>query len=309
MKKHTMALLVASFGTAHVDSRRKTIAPLEEQIRAAFPERSFYRCYTSPTVRRLMEQREGIHTDGPAEALKRIAADGVEEVLLFVTHVIPGIEYDCIARQVRDFQEAHPQVRIRLTPPLLWEDGDYDACAGILLEEHGQFLKVNAEEAEASGKTATDESGKTVAAEFGEWPEKKRKAEAKNALIFFGHGTQHAADACYERLERALRRKWKAMSSASGKTEDEPGRIYVITVEGRRTAADLIPELKAGGVKKALLLPFLLTAGEHVMHDMAGDEPNSAGSILRAAGIEAIPVKKGLGEYDRIREYYVRRWQ
>ncbi|MCD8118969.1 MAG: sirohydrochlorin cobaltochelatase [Lachnospiraceae bacterium] len=325
MENRKKGLLVASFGTAHAETRAKTISLMEKQIQDAFPERKFYCCYTSPTVRRLMERREGIRTDGPAEALERMAADGMEDILIFVTHVIPGIESERIARQAEDFRALHPQIRVRLTKPLLSEDEDYRGCAGILLEEYGKHPALGTAEAEKT------EDGRN---------ECRKKAADETALIFFGHGTPHAGDACYERLEETLRRQWEninmsdrgsaeknisawspveadtfglnpletGLSAEAGKSMEGREQIYVITVEGSRTVREILPSLKRDGIKKALLIPFLLTAGEHVMHDMAGDGPGSVKSILLAEGIDAVCVTKGLGEYEKIREYYIQRY-
>lgn len=287
METGKKGILAASFGTAHADTRRRDLAPLEEEIRGAFPERRFYRCYTSPTVRRLMERREGIQADGFADALERMRADGMRDILVFVTHVIPGIEYEKLLGEADRFEKENPEVHVSVTKPLLWEEKDFQACAGLLLPEYGARL-----------------------------PE--------SALVFLGHGTPHAGDACYERLERALREaagRREAARLRETKREDRrelPGSgtgtpqraseaIYVITVEGSRTVNEIAPLLSESGRKKVLLIPFLLTAGEHVLHDMAGDEPGSVKSVLESAGIEADPVMRGLGERREIREYYIRR--
>jgi sirohydrochlorin cobaltochelatase len=41
-------------------------------------------------------------------------------------------------------------------------------------------------------------------------------------------------------------------------------------------------------------------AGDHAMNDMAGDEPDSWKSQLTKAGIESVPVLKGLAEFNPI---------
>ncbi len=47
------ALLVVSFGTAHWETRKRTIEAIEKDLQAAFPQRRFYRAWTS---RRILEK-------------------------------------------------------------------------------------------------------------------------------------------------------------------------------------------------------------------------------------------------------------
>ena len=85
-----------------------------------------------------------------------------------------------------------------------------------------------------------------------------------------------------------------------------PDLLTVIgTVEGFPALDDVLATLKEKGVKKVVLKPFMVVAGDHAMNDMAGDEPDSWKSVLEKNGIEVIAVKKGLGENDRIADIFV----
>ena len=50
--------------------------------------------------------------------------------------------------------------------------------------------------------------------------------------------------------------------------------------------------------------PFMVVAGDHAIHDMAGPEPDSWKSRLEKAGYTVTCVLKGLGEYPGIRAVF-----
>lgn len=139
---------------------------------------------------------------------------------------------------------------------------------------------------------AQDEDYKDVAKAL--WEEVKTFAE-DSPVIFMGHGSAHEADKSYERLEKELR-------SYSGK------EIYIATVEGSVTIGDIIERMKSlkQEEKNVLLMPFMLVAGDHAVNDMAGEESDSFVSNLRSEGYKARCILKGLGEYESIRNIYIK---
>ena len=72
---------------------------------------------------------------------------------------------------------------------------------------------------------------------------------------------EHAADESYERLECVLAQV----------TEND---VYVATVEGSVTIDDVIGRVRTSRHKsgRVLVAPFMLVAGDHANHDMAGEE-------------------------------------
>jgi len=107
-----------------------------------------------------------------------------------------------------------------------------------------------------------------------------------DAVIFIGHGTSHPGNIYYPGLQYFL-------------TKKDPLAL-VGTVEGFPTREDVLQTLKAKGIKKAWLVPFLAVAGDHVHNDIAGDGPESWKSVLGKAHVETVPVMKGTGEDDPI---------
>lgn len=94
------ALLVISFGTAYEETREKTIDAIEADLRAAFPERAFYRAWTSGTIRGKLRAEKGIQIDSVAEAMERMLADGVTDLLVQPTHMMAGGEFEAVRQAI-----------------------------------------------------------------------------------------------------------------------------------------------------------------------------------------------------------------
>ncbi len=101
------------------------------------------------------------------------------------------------------------------------------------------------------------------------------------AVLLMGHGTGHPANASYSALQLAL---WKRDRA-----------VFVGTVEGSPSLADILPQLRAQGIRTAHLVPLMSVAGDHAHNDMAGPEEDSWASRLKKAGIASKPVLVGLG--------------
>lgn len=141
----------------------------------------------------------------------------------------------------------------------------------------------------ADALLTTEEDYKKTASAL--WSEVKKIAGA-SPVVFMGHGSAHEADDSYGRLEKELNRC-------------ADNDIYVATVEGAVDIDSVISRLLASKKKegRVLLVPFMLVAGDHAIHDMAGTEDSFA-TKLKEAGYEPECVLKGIGEYESIREIY-----
>ncbi|HML89706.1 MAG TPA: sirohydrochlorin cobaltochelatase [Methylomusa anaerophila] len=114
----------------------------------------------------------------------------------------------------------------------------------------------------------------------------------QEAVVLMGHGGVHPGSAAYAALQYKL--------SQAG-----VNNVFVYTVEGCPALEDIIGQLKANKIKKVTLMPLMLVAGDHATNDMAGDEKDSAKSILTAAGFKVEAYVHGLGENPGIQEIYV----
>lgn len=123
-------------------------------------------------------------------------------------------------------------------------------------------------------------------------PKERKKNEA---VVLMGHGTHHPSDAIY--------------SALMYKAQKIDANLYMGTVEGSPSFEEIKEMLVKNKVKKAYLVPFMTVAGDHAMNDMAGDEPDSWKSQLTKAGIESVPVMKGLAEFDAIVDMWIAQMQ
>jgi sirohydrochlorin cobaltochelatase len=108
----------------------------------------------------------------------------------------------------------------------------------------------------------------------------------KDAVLLAGHGTGHPADAIYSQMAQVLKKDY--------------GQVLLGTIEGFPGLLEMVDELKATGVQKVRLRPFLLVAGGHAENDISGPAPDSWKSTLERAGIEVDFHLSALGEIEGI---------
>ncbi len=118
--------------------------------------------------------------------------------------------------------------------------------------------------------------------------------EKGQAVILVGHGTTHWSNDYFLILQERI--------EASG-----IDNIFVCTIEGTLTVEDMIPRLRKKEYNKVLLMPFMLSAGGHVLKDINGNQPESCRSLLETAGFEVETYLHGLGESPAMRQLFVKR--
>lgn len=113
-----------------------------------------------------------------------------------------------------------------------------------------------------------------------------------HAVVWMGHGGVHTSNAAYALLQMK-------MEDAGLKNH------YVYTVESYPMLDDVMAKLRRSNTRNVLLMPFMLVAGDHAKNDMAGDEDDSAKTVLTKAGFKAETYLHGLGENIGIQNIYV----
>lgn len=164
-KKEKKALLVVSFGTSYRENAGKTIGAIEQRLREAFPERDFYRSYTSRMIVDRIKKRDGETIELPMQALERLKEEGYTDVLIQPTHIIAGREYLKTLEEADRFRDDFPEYHIGA--PLLNRPEDYSRIAKDLSER---------------------------------FPKKEGRG-----ILLMGHGTDHPSNACYPALNYQLR--------------------------------------------------------------------------------------------------------
>lgn len=154
-------ILVVSFGTSHLDTMKKTISVIEQEISERFQEYRVYRAFTSGMIIRKLKRTENLAVNTVQEALNRMKEDGIEDVIVQPTHIINGVESD---RMMKDLMENMFLFRrIRVGKPLLSSVDDYKKSIHAVMAE--------------------------------------TQLEDDEMLVLMGHGTDHHANSAYPTLE------------------------------------------------------------------------------------------------------------
>jgi cobalamin biosynthesis Co2+ chelatase CbiK len=246
--------MVVSFGTAYEETRRKTIDAIEADLRAAFPERAFYRAWTSGMIRRKLQAEKGIQIDSVAEAMERMLGDGVTDLLVQPTHMMMGEEYEVVRQAIS--AHANRFAALNMGDPLLADVESLSDLADVIISTYAELRD--------------DE-----------------------LLALMGHGSARSRFASYELLDERFRESGHA-NICMGTVEHEPG------------IAPVLARINARKPRKVTIAPLLVVAGGHAVWDMAGDGPESWKSRIGATGIRTECILKGMGEYQAVRDLYVR---
>ena len=248
-------MLVASFGTSYNESRDITIGAVETALQKAYPEYEVRRAFTSQIIIDILKEREGLEIDNVTEAMERLVADGVKEVVVQPTHVMEGFEYDDVMKEIKGYKDQFESLKIGHS--MLQTDEDYETLVQILAEETKDY---NAE---------------------------------GTAIVFMGHGTEHASNATYAKLQEKV-------------TEAGLNNYFIGTVEATPSLDDVLDLVRESGATKVVLEPLMIVAGDHANNDMAGDEEDSWKSVFEAAGFEVECVLRGLGEMEGVQQLIVK---
>lgn len=158
MKK---AILLVSVGTSRIEALENTTLRLQEEVKARFTDYQCYVAFSSKYILKKMNEKSGNAYMGISEAFAKMAADGMEEVVIQPTNLLNGIENDSMLEQLEECKKQFSQVRIGR--PLLSGKEDYIKTLEAILAE----------------VTPTEEE----------------------ALVLIGHGTNHLSNSTYQNLE------------------------------------------------------------------------------------------------------------
>jgi sirohydrochlorin cobaltochelatase len=159
-------LLAVSFGTSYNDSRDITIGAIENALATAYPQYEVRRAFTSQIIIDILKDRDKLEIDNVTEAMDRLVADGVTDVVIQPTHVMNGYEYDDVIAEVTAYKEKFDSFKIG--DPLLISDADYDKIVSAITTQTAAY--------DADGR----------------------------AVVFMGHGTEHESNATYDKLQQKL---------------------------------------------------------------------------------------------------------
>ena len=131
-------LLCVSFGTSHAQTREKTIDAIESLLAERFPERKFYSAWSSKVIRKKVAAERGEHHDSVDEALERVMADGVSDLVVVTTFLMPGWEMGRVRDAVASFAD-RGTCKVSFAEPLLASEDDVRALVDAVVREFSQL--------------------------------------------------------------------------------------------------------------------------------------------------------------------------
>lgn len=114
------------------------------------------------------------------------------------------------------------------------------------------------------------------------------------ATVMIGHGTAHPSGASYGCLQTVLK-------------EEGYDNVFIGTIEGYPSFNTVLKLVKEKNIDEVTLIPLLLVAGDHAQNDIGSDDENSWKSMFESKGVKAKVIMKGLGEYPKFNELYIKR--
>lgn len=237
--------------------------------------------------------------DATVEQIKA-AHPGVKVVTAFTSHIIidrikanEGITYPTPEEALEQLK-AEGYTRVAMTNLNIIPGMEYAYDLGVYQGYRDQFKKVTfgtslmywqGQEEQADDITETMQALSTQFPTMGE----------EDGVLIMAHGTPHPANAYYAVMQARL---------------DEMGygdKVQIFSVEGWPGIGDVIPKMKAKGIKHITIMPMMMVAGDHANNDMAGDEEDSYKSILEKEGFAVDAYIRGMGENKAIRDLFVKR--
>ena len=268
------AILVASFGTTVVEGVR-SLDQITRAVRQAYPNTEVRITFTSNIVRSVWKKRRA--------EMKKWLDQGVPEEILNVKNIIQAMG---------DLQEDGYRNIIVQPTHMFFMEQSHDLNSHIMALAGIQTLKSKWRpfEVVTMGRPALGMPGdrypyhddidrvvKALAADV----ELARKERA--SLVYMGHGNESWSTGIYAETEKKLRQAYPGVD------------IFLGVVEGTPSLEDILPRLQQVSSKKVVLKPLMITAGDHAVNDMAGEEKDSWKSQLSAVGFAVQPVLQGLG--------------
>lgn len=160
-------ILAASFGTTYKEARELSLGAIEKALYSRFPGFFVYKAYTSSIVKKRIQENEGIFIPDVAQALEQMSEDGIENVYIQPTHIIPGEEYNKMSGIAGKYKGMFNILKV--SAPLLDSASDFQVTADILSCYYN----------------------------FG--------STGKNsAVVLMGHGSGHDANKCYSMFQDIL---------------------------------------------------------------------------------------------------------
>ena len=236
--------------------------------------------------------------DATVDAIKA-AHPNTKVVTAFTSHIIrdriqekEGITYPTPEEALEQLKaEGYTRVALTTLDIIPGMEYNYDVAVYNLYKNNFKKMTLGTPLMYWMGQEGqTDEVMEVVKAVSTQFP----KVGKEDAVLIMAHGTPDPSNAYYAVIQDRI---------------EDAGlkNVYIYTVEGTPNLEQVIPQLKAKGIKNVTLMPFMMVAGDHANNDMAGDEDDSHKTILTKEGFKVDTYLHGLGENQNIRNIFVER--
>ena len=236
--------------------------------------------------------------DATVDAIKA-AHPNTKVVTAFTSHIIrdriqqkEGITYPTPEEALAELKkDGYTRVALASLDVIPGMEYNYDAAVYNLYKDNFKKMTLGTSLMYWMGQeNQTDQVIETLKAVQSQFP----KLGKEDGLLIMAHGTPDPSNAYYSVIQDRIH-------SLGLKN------VYIYTVEGTPNLEQVVPQLKAKGIKHVTLMPFMMVAGDHANNDMAGNEPDSHKSILLKDGFKVDTYLHGLGENQNIRNIFVER--
>jgi len=284
-KMDKSAIVLAGFGTSY-PSALVAITNIRDTVQKAFPHTKVKLAFTSNIIRRIWHKRQNeqnylaknptvpkdiLYVKGPLATIADLQDEGYTTIIVQPTHIYFGEEYNDLTSYINGLN-AIKTIKSKFMPfkKLVIGRPLLGKC-GVEYDYHEDLVV----------------AAKALAADVA-------LAKKNNAtLVYMGHGNEYYSTGAYIEFQQAMRKMYPKTN------------ILIGTVEGYPSLDNVVDALVHTKVKKVILKPFMIVAGDHANNDMAGDEADSWKNVIKSKGIKVVPVTEGIGENPAIAEIYV----
>ena len=123
-------IIIASFGTTHMDAFGASIDRIKNQLKKMYPDIYTVHSFSSEMVRNALKKRDINYFNMP-EALLHMEENGIRDISVLSLYVIPGIEYEKIIKQAKVYNN-DKRLNIRFSEALLTDEEDMENVAKVL---------------------------------------------------------------------------------------------------------------------------------------------------------------------------------
>ena len=270
------AIVLAGFGTSY-PSALISITQIQKTVQKAFPDTCVRVAFTSNIIRNIWHKRQNdadfikankdvpkeiLYVKGPLATIADLQDEGYRTIVVQPLHAYAGEEYTDLCAYVQGLN-AITTIKEKFAPFVKLVIGrPILGKPGVEHDYHEDLAA--AAKALAADVAQADKSGA--------------------ALVYMGHGNEFFSTGIYAEFQQVMQKSYP-------KT-----KIIVGTVEGYPSLDDVSSRLAHEKIKKIMLKPLMVVAGDHANNDMAGDEDDSWKSTFKTAGVKVECNIHGLGE-------------